>query len=81
MNIHNGWAVYSYKSKNKVQVNFTPDAIFNNENEADWYGAFSRPCGFHFPVKYVLIDDRAFILSETGLPVLNKENIYGQKAS
>lgn len=68
VNVKDGWASYSYKPdpNDPKGCVYTPDAVFGDKKEADWFGAFrsSGRVGFPHPVRWVEVGGRAYILSE-----------------
>ena len=69
-----GWASYSYKNDpgNPKGVLYTPDAVFAEKDDADWYGAFrggSGRMGFPHPVRWVEVGGKAYVLPDEGAEV------------
>lgn len=68
VSVKEGWASYSYKpDPNDLKgCVYTPDAVFDDKDEADWFGAFrcAGRMGFPHPVRWVEIDGKAYVLSE-----------------
>jgi hypothetical protein len=79
--VKSGWASYSYKADpaNPKSVLYTPDAVFAEKDDADWFGACmgSGRMGFPHPVRWVEIDGKAYVLGEEPAEVgLNR---YGER--
>lgn len=71
--VKSGWASYSYKKDphNPKGAVYTPDAVFEKKDDADWFGALrvSTRTGFPHEARWVEINGKAYVLGDDAAEV------------